>query len=422
MGTPAHINTTVNGSVGMLEEAAQALREAKKAAESADDSHCSARNTAYSSWEGDAAGAFLDELAPHLKYTRQLGATCGTYAEAFADLGGAIESVNKEMGRARRTATEGGLEVEGPFIRRPEEPAMERPMPTNYSGPNAKSDFFSDRETWNNLIGDFNAKAEVFNTCLQIYTDARKKEEQAHTEFWEALDADQGFGLKEAWDMGRTTASHALNTVASMENTRADLLRKISSLEGASKTYQSLAAGAVNLNGLPAQQRTQIMRDLSRAKGSETTYRTQMQQLDKVRQHVPESVRVAATASPGDIAPNTPLGNKVGSVARKVPWVGGLLTAGNEALGAATGEQTWGKAVASSAGQLGGGWVGGVTGAAACSSLFPPVGPVVCGAAGMGFGAIAGDKIVDTIIPDESDLPEEVDRLRPAGKWGTSGQ
>lgn len=422
MGTPAHINTTVNGSVGMLEEAAQALRNAKRTADSADESHHSARNIAYSSWEGSAAQAFLGELNPHLQHTQQLGATCGKYAEAFSDLAGSIEAVNKKMENARRTAADGGLKVEGPIIIRPEEPAMKKPRATDYSGAGAKENYKSDSAAWNQQIAGFNEKAAVFNTCLEIYTEARKKEEQAHSDFWESLNAGEGFDVKGTWDMGRTTASHALNVVASTESTRSDLLKKISSLEGSSRTYQAIASGTLSLNGLSAQQRTQVMKDLSRAKGSETTYRTQIQQLEKVHKYIPDSVRAAAIASPGDLTPNTRLGKNVGKALGKVPWAGGLLTAGNEVLGAASGEQTWGKAVASTAGQLGGGWVGGVTGAAVCSSLFPPIGPIVCGAAGMGAGSFAGGEVVDAIIPDESDLPEKADRLTPAGRWGTSGQ
>src|SRR5699024_10101234 len=221
MGTPQHINTVVKGSVGMLEEAAEALRKAAKAADSADDDHHEARSTAYSHWEGDGAEAFLSALEPQLNVTRDLHETCDQYRQAFDALAGTLQAVKNDMATVRSTATSGGLQLQGPIVLRPERPGP-APSASDYAGDQAGYDKAVDEHQA--VVDDFNAKAKVFNTCLSIYKDARNKEEQGHTDFWEALDAEKGFDLDQSWSIGTTTASAALAGAGEMHNQRANLL------------------------------------------------------------------------------------------------------------------------------------------------------------------------------------------------------
>src|SRR5699024_11939952 len=92
----------------------------------------------------------------------------------------------------------------------------------------------------------------------------------------------------------------------------------------------------------------------------------------------------------------------------RLPRAGSGLTVGTEMWDAATGEQTWGKAVADSTGILAGGAAGGAAGSTLCSPLFPPFGPIVCGAGGALLGGFAGEKAMDIIVPEEADFPDKV--------------
>lgn len=418
MGTPLHINTTVKGSVGMLQEAAQALRGGERSASESDDAHHQARDTAHSSWEGEGAEAFLQHLAPHLNHTRDFIETCKLYAKAFDDLAGGIEAVNNDMEKILSIAASGGLEVQGPVVLRPEWTGGEPPRGVDYRGDGGEAAFKADRAEYQAKVAAFNAKAETFNRCLGIYTEARKKEEEAHTEFWDAVQAGGGFGVDGAWNIGSTTASKALAAVGGMECARADLLTKLQGLEKGSDLYQRLASGQTSLAGLTAKERMRVMNDLARTKADEVNYRKQIRQLDRLGRRIPQFVKNASTAYPGkkvlrldQVNPQSALGKRLAhGVFSKVPWAGSLITAFSEVRGAATGEQTWGKAVADTGGILGGGAAGGSAGASLCAPVAPPWGSVVCGVVGAGLGAIGGHEVADVIVPPESDLPQPVEQ------------
>jgi len=415
MGTPQHINTVVKGSVGTLEEAAEALRKAEHAADSADDDQHSARSTAHSQWEGEGAEAFLSDLEPQLNFTRDLHETCQQYRHAFDALTGTLQAVKDDMAAIRTTATSGGLELQGPIVLRPEQPGP-APSASEYAGDQAGYDNAVDEHQA--AVDDFNAKAEVFNTCLAHYKDARNKEEQGHTDFWEAVDADEGFDLNQSWSIGTTTASAALAGAGEMHNQRANLLTKIQSLQADSKTYQAIASGDKVLSGMTAKQRMQVMNDVSRSKGSERMYRKQLKQLDKASKYVPKGLQNLAAANPSGLANNPETAKRLSKAFNRLPWAGSGITVFNEARQAATGEQTWGKAVADSTGILAGGAAGGAAGSALCSPLFPPFGPIVCGTGGALLGGFAGEKAMDIIVPEESDFPDKVSQVpdpTPAG-------
>lgn len=408
MNTPQHLNTTVKGSVGMVQDAAHKLRIAAQGADRADDAHHSARDTAHQDWQGNACYAFLGELKPHLDVTRDLKVTCEAYGRAFDDLGGALEVVNNDMHEVRSTALAGGLRMEGPIVLRPEHPGS-APSAARHAGD--PGGFGSAAREHQAAVDDFNDKAGVFNTCLTIFVEARKKEEQAHTEFWQAVDAGQGFDVDAAWSIGTTTVSAALGGLAGMHNARTDLETKIQALEPDSKAYQKLASGSTTLSGLTPKERLQVMGNLARSKGSEVNYRRQIQQLNQVSKYVPEGLQQAAAANAGKYMPNTKLGQQLARAFNRLPWAGSTVTAFNEFRGAATGEQTWGKAVADTVGNLGGGAAGGVAGGVLCAPVLPPWGSIGCGVGGALLGGFGGGKVADFVVPEQTDMPEPVDKI-----------
>lgn len=408
MSTPLHLNTTVKGSVGMLQEAAHGLRNGHQAAEQADDAHHTARNIAHASWRGAGGEAFLEDLQPHLNITRDLVVTCEAYARAFEDFAGSLEVVKNDMDKVRSTAASGGLVVQGPIVLRPERPGP-GPTVSQYAGDT--DSYMQAARAHAAVVADFNAKAAVFNTCLTVFKEARNKEKQAHIEFWEAVDAERGFDVDQAWNIGTTTASAALGGLAGMHNTRTDLLAKLQQLEPHSQAYQNLASGTTTLRGMSAKQRMYVMHGLARTKASEVGYRRQIRQLDKIGKYVPNGLPPAAAANPGQLMPNTKLGQQLGRAFKKLPWAGSTLTVFSEFRGAATGEQTWAKAVVDSAGKLSGGVLGGVAGATLCAPVLPPVGPILCSTAGAIGGGFAGGLVADFVVPEQTGMPEPVAKI-----------
>jgi hypothetical protein len=87
-----------------------------------------------------------------------------------------------------------------------------------------------------------------------------------------------------------------------------------------------------------------------------------------------------------------------------MPYVGSLYTASTEVMGAMSGEQSWGKAVADSAGLIGGGALGAAGAAAAAGALYGsaigPWGTLVVGTVGGVAGAIGGQAVVDFLVPE----------------------
>jgi|GEM_PF-6272586 len=132
------------------------------------------------------------------------------------------------------------------------------------------------------------------------------------------------------------------------------------------------------------------------------------EQLDRSSKVVPAGLQKAAAAGPADLAKNSELAGRLGKVLKRVPWAGSGLTLFNEARQAATGEQTWGKAVADSVGTIGGSAAGGAAGSALCAPVLPPWGSVVCGAGGTLLGGFAGEKAMDIIVPEDSGYPDKV--------------
>jgi len=90
-----------------------------------------------------------------------------------------------------------------------------------------------------------------------------------------------------------------------------------------------------------------------------------------------------------------------------MPYVGSALTVVNESIGAASGEQSWGKAVADSGGLIVGGAAGGALASVGVSAVagavwgapLGPVGSFVVGTVGGIAGAIGGQAVADWLVP-----------------------
>lgn len=430
MTTSLHLNTTVNGSVGMCEHAAARLRAAGSFARSGGDSFTTARNTANSGWGGPAAEAFHRSADPLIDPADGLAELCQGYADAVSDFAGRLRKVVDDMDTVIATATAGGLEVQGPIVMRPEHPGPSPSLPWGlFRTGEATAAWNAHRQATHAYaaeVDEYNAKAAVFNECLAIFQQARQNEEQAHTELWERLGPDKGWDT-DGWTIGTTAASSVIGLIAGAENTRHSMLIGLERLQATSTVFQHLSVGRLPATFTP-RQRMQVMAAAAKAGVGEQEYVRRIDQLDKLLKHIPDDVRSRVSAYPGKGVPSVDVprtfdtaGRKVGSaVLRKLPYIGSIMVAGQEAYNAYSGEQSWGKAVASTAGTLGGAAAGGWLGAWTCAPVAPPWGPIVCGTVGSGLGGFAGGEVVDFYVPEEEvDMPEEADPIsyRPVGEW-----
>ncbi len=255
------------------------------------------------------------------------------------------------------------------------------------------------------MVSDYNAKVRVFNECLEKFKAARHLEEQAHSDVWQELGADDQVDV-EGWKIGDTMASSVIGTIGAAGGVRSDALFKAKQMETLSRPFMEFAAGGIPSKWSQAQ-RDRFIQAAMKAEGGKREYLRRVNQIDEFLKASPKWLTKASTAYPGkrllgleDIGPKATDLKAARGVLKSVPYVGSGLVIGNEIVSAASGEQTWGKAVADSAGILGGSAVGGVAGAAICGPVVPPWGSIVCGAAGGAVGGFLGAEVADYYVPE----------------------
>lgn len=406
---PYALNTNVNGSSGTCTEAADWLRKLHREAGEAANLVGRGRTTAEGGWHGPARERFSDVtagLAPHLDDITEVASR---YERALRDFAGALDVINTKMDSALAKAKAGGLRVQGPFILGPERPQPPAQMVLPGQRPAQLEEYLLDRDAardrYNAVLVDYNAKVAVYKTCKSIVDGARNQEENAHLELRQAM----GQSADPEQHMVRgafTILSTVRSTVGGMENPRRLHAATAERLLTQARFLNDFALGAVAGTN-PAQAR--ILDRAAKLAADGGKHLTRAQQFGKWVNIVPEEVRQKITAYPGQkAAERLATHSKSASVpalaartARAVPYVGAVLTAGNEIVGAATGEQTWDRAAANTGATIVGGALGGAAVGAAAGSAFTPVGSLVLGLAGGIGGAIFAQDVVTGIYGDE---------------------
>lgn len=418
--TAQDLNTTVNGSVGMCRNAAGRLKTGAGYAEDALTYYRQSRDGTEATWRGPARDAFAESVTETLGPLHDLAYTLPLYSRALDEFASSLEGIYRQMDDVIGKATAGGLTVEGPIVLHPQSPGIppdfkQKPiMPGDSTGEVIAKQAAIDAYT--NQVNEFNHKVDVYNTCLAIFTDARSKEKEAHERLWNTLHPNKGANI-DGWSIGRTSVSAVLGRIGSAENARHQAVIKADRLAENALAFQQLAAGK-----LPSPERSRAIIDAAKSGLEEKRYRAKIDSLDKLLQHIPDTVKKASAAYPGRGNPNiaapvddAALGTKaLGSTLKKLPYIGTGLVVGNEIWGAVTGEQTWGKAVANTAGIVGGGAVGGTIGGAV-GSLAGPWGTVLGGGIGSMIGGFAGGKVVDYYLPDQKDMPGQMQKVEYRG-------
>ncbi|MGH3623309.1 MAG: hypothetical protein ACRDQ5_16180 [Sciscionella sp.] len=404
------LNTTVIGSSGTCVAAADRLSRVYAGAHGADGASRDARTAAEGGWDGPAAEAFADDLRGmpgDFAHLADRAYQCEWALRGFAE---SLDKVVDTMRQVLDTARAGELRVDGPFVIAPEPPAGVAGLPAGKCTPRdaqvAVHNFNNDIAALREAQAEYNAKAAVYNECKALVEDARRIEKRAH----EQLRASMTSVSEAAADwvsIGSAVASRVLGSIGAMENPRRDAANKAERLKTQAQFLEDFANGTV-ASASPLQKRLLEM-SAEKAKDAKAA-QARVEQFERFINKVPQEMRAGIIAYPGRRAiddpgehAKTPLPKGAKEIARGMPYLGGAVTALSESIGAATGEQSWEKAGADTAGVLAGGALGGAEAGflygAVVGAPAGPIGSVVVGGIGTVTGAIAGQQLVDHFVP-----------------------
>ncbi|TNC29171.1 hypothetical protein [Amycolatopsis alkalitolerans] len=397
------LNTTVNGSAGTCRETATVLGQLYDAAYQAGTEFRSALTTADATWHGPAHDAFADQVNGVRPEIDALSDRAFKVQWALNDFADSLEAILARVGNALAGAKEGGLEVDGPFIVSPTPPGPAPILPTGPCG-TAQAQRIMDQNQQaiaqhNQVIADYNAKVAVHNEAKAIVTDARTMEANAHNALEQAVGAAAKAVQNDMTKIAFTTASQARGFVGTMENTRRLAQSQADRLKTQAEFYRNFALGKQVDD--PDWAKALLERSAKMADDG-GKLETRAQQFEQWVKTVPEDVRKQLTAYPGRSASenltehssDVKLPAGAARIARSLPYVGSILTAGSEAFGAWKGEQSWGRAAADTGAAIAGGALGGALTGAVAGSAFGPGGTLILGVLG-GFG---GAKFATDIV------------------------
>ncbi|MGV9297728.1 hypothetical protein [Amycolatopsis sp. NPDC003676] len=406
------LNTTVNGSSGTCVAAADWLHTVAEAGHRAAGNVRAARNGAEAGWHGPSSQAFQESIANIDVTADDMANWAATAERGLREFASSLDAVTARMNDALAQAHAGGLRVDGPFIVEPD------PIPSNKPGTpvevctaggasRAVGTYQGDIKEYNTLVFQYNGKVAAYNECKAIVDAARTTEGNAHQSLQRALQPPSGRLDIDAYVVGTTTIARVNGYISSFENPRKEALLNAQRSSASAQFFDDWAHGTrVSLTAL---NKEDLAWAASKARDNKAAYETRAQQFQQYVDKVPEKVRDWIAKYPGKdslhvLPEDASLGLKTGQKLLKgMPYVGSALTVVNESIGAASGEQSWGKAVADSGGLIVGGAAGAALASAGAGAVFgSPLGPVgsfVAGTAGGIAGAIGGQAVADWLVP-----------------------
>lgn len=397
------MNTTVNGSAGTCRETATVLCQLYDWAYQASSEFRSALTTADATWHGPAHDAFADQINAVRPEIDALSDRAFKVQWALNDFADSLDAILARMDNSLAKATGGGLDVDGPFIVSPTPPGAAPILPTGPCG-TAQAQRIMDQNQQaiaqhNQVIADYNTKVAVYNEAKAIVTDARTLEANAHNALEQAVGAASQAVQNDMTKIAFTTAGQARGFVGTMENTSRLAQDQAGRLKTQAEFYRNFALGKQADDPLWAKALLDRSASMANDGGKLETRAQQFQQWVNT---VPEDIRKKVTAYPGrgaaenlaDHSTDARLPAGAARLARSLPYLGSLLTAGSEAMDAAKDEQAWGRAAADTGAAIAGGAAGGALVGAVAGSAFGPMGTLVLGVMG-GFG---GSKFATDIV------------------------
>lgn len=436
MATPLNLNTNVHGSVGAIEEAANYFMLAESRAGEAADHYLKARTGSESGWVGPAGAAFRDNVDAQATVSLDVESTAKKYWHATQDFADRLKVVIDKMATAGEKAKAGDLEVHGLIILRPEHtgPApvhaanVVGELVTSTGNAGAATEKIDAAEAaYAQKVEAYNAKVAVFNECLALHNAARKLEMKAHIELQEALGSEADFSI-DGWKIGDVTASAMIGMMGDAELDRADAFARYEKSQTLSRLLKEFA-----LTGMPSkwgqEARDAFLRNFIKSGARAKAAEKELQALEKLLKDVPEGVLRSSSAYPGKntfglkdvtLAYDGLGKNAAKGLLNKMPYLGSGITIANEAVNAASGEQSWGRAATNTVADLAGSGAGGFIASQGATMLgATPHGRLIVGAGGAILGAFGAEWVVDTYFPQEEkpSLPGAVEPIDYDANW-----
>lgn len=390
------LNTTVNGSPGTCEECADWLDTIKVAGFAAGD-NVNAAYTATSNWHGPASEAYVRSMDGVRDVCDDLGFTAREYQRALREFATALKRVFDRMDDALSKARVSGLEVEGGFIVPPRPLGLPPAPPNGVMTPDQAQAAVAKYEAKQNAyaadVDEYNRKAQAFNECSEIVTDARNKEDEAHANLRATLSLPERAKL-DGFKIGSQSLGTLLAFVETAENERFDALRNAKRLANQGKTFQQFADGT--LTKISAAESELLKAAGNKAGPGATQYLQRAYQYESMIKAIPEGVRTRIAAYPGrNVDADAPRWKQSAArMGKMFPYASSAVTAFSELRGAWKGEQTWERAVGKTLTDSGRAWAGGQAGARV-GSRFGPWGVVIGSVAGGLVATVGGDEVVD---------------------------
>ncbi|GAA3522288.1 hypothetical protein GCM10022222_00060 [Amycolatopsis ultiminotia] len=410
------LNTTVNGSSGTCTAAADWLHTVADAGHHAAGNVRAARSAAEAGWHGPASQAFRESIDNIDVTADDMANWAATTERGLREFASSLGAVVARMNEALAKAHAGGLRVDGPFIVEPDPIPMVKPgtpieVCTAGGATRAVGTYQGDIKQYNSLVSQHNAKVAIYNECKAIVDAARTTEGNAHQALRQAIQPPSGRLDIDAYKVGTTTIARVNSYISSFENPRMEALQRAQRAATSAQFFDGWANGTL-INMTP-EDKALLKWAADESRGNKASYETRAQQFEQYVNKVPEKAREWIAKYPGKgsihvLPDDASLGLKAGQKLLKgMPYVGSALTVANESIGAASGEQSWGKAVADSGGLIVGGAVGGALASAGASAAagavfgapLGPFGSFIVGTAGGIAGAIGGQAVADWLVP-----------------------
>lgn len=353
----------------------------KKAADQAADDTLSARRTAATSWEGDAADAYSSVASKLVNAADEQARHASAAGHRFEEYAGRLERFQERMEHRRQEARGGGLVVAGTVIDKPTDAVPPADLPAGSTPQEAHQ--------WDLK----NTAFEVQKSKVQLYN--RLADEVGDD--WRTFEAWIDSELKSFWS---TVDQPAIAEVLANALSKVPAAAVALGLDVNARTLEEYSKDA-------ATRSTELADEAAAARAARRSG-------NPARRAAGEAVDVAGSRRAAETLAE--MGEDAGRFAKRVPLLGYALAFGSDGYAIAHGESP-GKVVSSEAAGLAGGVAGGalVVAGAAAIGVGAPVIAVAAGAAVVGVGAsLAAEYAWDHWVPD--DTKEAIDEgLRDFG-------
>ncbi len=386
----AELNTVVNGNSASCRQAADWLGKIASGVDSNREAVAKAQTDSESCWQGTAADGFRNQVGQMANDADKLSASAMSAQQALNSFAGELDTVNARMDQARSVAAAANLTVTPTGIEGPGS------APTHRTGPMGGQEaveFYQAQQR-------YNMQVSAFKEAQSTVTEARQLEARAHASLTPPM-KEASNTVQTLVTISSNVSGVTLNTIQGVEGAAQELYTDADDIETHAQRMEQLALDSELTDAGRAAAARAGQLGLTGAAETEA----EAARIEGAVKKVPQSLRTAIAASPGDmLADSSGMLKVTKGVLKGVPYLGtgvSLLFGGIEV---ADGSEKPGRAVAETGGGIVGGAIGAESGAEAgaiIGSVFPGVGNVVGGVvggiAGGIIGTLAGGKAGDAV-------------------------